>query len=90
MIYPVNTPNIIATQYNNTLVSTMSTHNVQYTQFYNIILISPIILLIIPGYQEDDINPGDVTTFQLVIGNQVLDENGAEKKEHKYVFAPDG
>ena len=24
------------------------------------------------------------------MGHQVLDENGEEKMEHKYVFAPDG
>ena len=42
------------------------------------------------GYQEDDIDPRDPTTFQLVLGHQVLDENGLEKMEHKYVFAPDG
>ena len=32
----------------------------------------------------------DPATFQLVIGDIVLDENGIEKKEHKYVFAPEG
>ena len=44
----------------------------------------------IAGYQEDDINPDDVTTFQLVMGHNVLDENGIEKPAHKYVFAHDG
>ena len=42
------------------------------------------------GYQEDDIDPNDPSTFRLVIGHQVLDENGVEKLDHKYVFAPDG
>ena len=42
------------------------------------------------GYQEDDIDVRDPATFQLVIGDTVLDENGIEKKDHKYVFAPEG
>ena len=29
-------------------------------------------------------------TYQLVMGHKVLDENGEQKVEHKYVFAPDG
>ena len=44
----------------------------------------------IPGYQEDDIVPEDPSTYQLVMGHKVLDENGEQKVEHKYVFAPDG
>ena len=42
------------------------------------------------GYQEEDIDPDDLTTLQLVIGDKVLDENGSELSSHKYVFAPDG
>ena len=42
------------------------------------------------GYQEEDIDPEDIQTLQLVIGDTVLDENGIVKKDHKYVFAPDG
>ena len=49
-----------------------------------------IIPLMITGYQEDDIVPEDPSTYQLVMGHKVLDENGEQKVEHKYVFAPDG
>ena len=50
----------------------------------------PFIRLYNIGYQEEDIDPDDLTTLQLVIGDKVLDENGSELSSHKYVFAPDG
>ena len=58
--------------------------------YHNPLHMGHFCIIIIPGYQEDDIVPEDPRTYQLVMGHKVLDENGEEKVEHKYVFAPDG
>ena len=44
---------------------------------------------ILLGYQEDDIRTGDASTFLCVLGHLVLDQDGLEVKEHKYVFSPE-
>ena len=41
------------------------------------------------GYQEDDIRTDDTGTFQCVLGNLVLDQDGLPIEDHKYVFSPE-
>ena len=41
------------------------------------------------GYQTEDIEISDTSTFLCVLGDVVLGPDGLPVKDHKYVFSPE-